>query len=284
MSVKFDPSISRDGSKLAFLAFGGFQSTRFEVRLRDMLTGREKSFPSSALHFDQTPRISPDGAILSYQDFISGKLRTFLVSRDTASGRELCESCPILGFFTNPNFAVVQSGPHELERIDLSSQQRFPILEVSAGQIADAVVSPDDRWLCFLIGESNGRAAIYVAPLGKRTASEKDWVLVAEDIRFLGSPQWSPNGNLLYYLSERDGHCCIWAQRLDPAGKKPIGEAIGVYHAHKSRFNLNVTGDGVVRVATDKLVFLMSEMSATSIRLSQKTLGLFFGLTVLQEL
>ena len=27
---------------------------------------------------------------------------------------------------------------------------------------------------------------------------------------------WSPDGNLLYFSSDRDGYKCLWAQRLDP--------------------------------------------------------------------
>ena len=36
-------------------------------------------------------------------------------------------------------------------------------------------------------------------------------------------PIWSPDGNLLYFLSERDGFRCIWGQKLDPASKRPLG-------------------------------------------------------------
>jgi hypothetical protein len=38
-------------------------------------------------------------------------------------------------------------------------------------------------------------------------------------------PAWSPDSNLLYYLSKRDGFLCLWAQRLDPATKRPAGAA-----------------------------------------------------------
>jgi hypothetical protein len=83
---------------------------------------------------------------------------------------------------------------------------------------------------------------------------EKDWILLFEDDHYLGSPGWSSDGNCLYYLSERDGFCCIWMQRLDPQSKKPAGDAQGVYHAHQSRFKLNFPpGNGTLAVAKDKL-------------------------------
>ena len=46
---------------------------------------------------------------------------------------------------------------------------------------------------------------------------------------------WSPDGNLLYYLSDRDGFRCIWAQSLNPATKHPEGEAFTVLHFHQGR-------------------------------------------------
>lgn len=50
------------------------------------------------------------------------------------------------------------------------------------------------------------------------------------DSRQLGSPQWSLDGNLLYYLCARDGSSGVWTQRLHPATRKPVGDAFAVFH------------------------------------------------------
>jgi len=52
------------------------------------------------------------------------------------------------------------------------------------------------------------------------TKHESDWAA------------WSPNGNVIYFLSERDGFRCIWAQRLDGATKHPTGTPIPIQHFH----------------------------------------------------
>ena len=73
---------------------------------------------------------------------------------------------------------------------------------------------------------------------------------------------WSPDGNLLYFLSEREGFRCIWAQRLDPATTHPSGAAFPVRHFHTSRRSLMTIGDPLfvgMSVAVDKLVFSMTE-------------------------
>jgi len=72
LMAKFEPSLSRDGSQLAFNAFGGFQKPHSEVRQRDLTSGEEKMFPMRAAGLGQMPRISPDGRTLSYRP-LSGR-------------------------------------------------------------------------------------------------------------------------------------------------------------------------------------------------------------------
>jgi hypothetical protein len=47
-----------------------------------------------------------------------------------------------------------------------------------------------------------------------------------------------PDGNALYYASERDGYRCLWVQRLDAATKRPVGEAQVLQHFHDARASL----------------------------------------------
>ena len=74
----------------------------------------------------------------------------------------------------------------------------------------------------------------------------------------------SPNGNLLYFLSDRDGYRCIWMQRLDPASKRPVGEAINVYHFHEpwltstNRYAPTWVG---LALARDRIVVALDEIS-----------------------
>jgi hypothetical protein len=52
-----------------------------------------------------------------------------------------------------------------------------------------------------------------------RSFTESVWL--AKGLRPLvlrpAGPAWSADGNELYSFSDRDGHTCIWAQRLEPA-------------------------------------------------------------------
>ena len=46
-------------------------------------------------------------------------------------------------------------------------------------------------------------------------------------------PCFSPDGSLLYFLSERDGHRCIWARKLDPVPRKPASDPGGLQQSVK---------------------------------------------------
>jgi serine/threonine protein kinase len=262
LTAKFSPSVSLDGTKAAFLSFGGLQSTKVEIRLKDIPSGREKVFPARSLSLGLIPRISPDGLKLAYGDTVSGKSFTYIVSGEETAGRELCESCQLWSFFSDSRYALVRDKPGELARMDISTGEKLPVLAASSGDILDAAISPDDKWLSYLLGHEDGSVSIHLAPLGSPPAPENEHVQVLQADYYLLSPRWSPNGNILYFLSDLDGHSCLWAQPLDPKTKKPLGEAVGVYHAHKTAFSLNYPyGNGEFSVARDKIIFIADELA-----------------------
>ena len=95
---------------------------------------------------------------------------------------------------------------------------------------------------------------------GEIDESELIPVTDGSDNSFL--PDWSPDGNLLYYASGRDGHICIYAQPLDRDTKRPSGAVRDVYHSHGARLSLaGIRNPGRIglSVAKDKIAFAMAE-------------------------
>ncbi|MEJ7606692.1 MAG: hypothetical protein WKF37_10585 [Bryobacteraceae bacterium] len=43
---------------------------------------------------------------------------------------------------------------------------------------------------------------------------------------------WSPDGKTLYFTSGRDGHICLWAQRIEPGSLQPVGAAFAAQLFH----------------------------------------------------
>lgn len=88
---------------------------------------------------------------------------------------------------------------------------------------------------------------------------EKDWTKISEGRA--ERPWWSPDGNLLYSLDRRDGNECIWAQTLDPATKRPKGEAFAVQHFHEARLQEKDPLSFGPAIVPDGLIFSLLEMS-----------------------
>ncbi len=74
--------------------------------------------------------------------------------------------------------------------------------------------------MAFVAPASDGAAAIVVAPVRDEPVPRSEWIAVAEDRNSIGSPQWSQDGHLLYYVSERDSCACVWAQPFEESRRQ----------------------------------------------------------------
>jgi hypothetical protein len=124
-------------------------------------------------------------------------------------------------------------------------------------------LSDDGKWIVFLLKTGPQHGGLYVAPFrGATPVPEQEWIPVTGDDTGVDKPRWSPNAQLLYYTSERDGFRCIYAQRLN-GRKNPVGEAFGVYHPHSARLSMSNVEIGAleISVANNRLAFMLLEMT-----------------------
>jgi dipeptidyl aminopeptidase/acylaminoacyl peptidase len=157
----------------------------------------------------------------------------------------------VLAFFPDAAEALVAVGDR-LTRRRLDGGGETPLIEDP--RLADVALSPDGRWLAFTQARPDGTAALYQADIGHPPSLPASWQLVAQDRRHLGSPAWSPDGRRLYYVSQRDGSPCVWAQPIAPDGSL-AGAATAVLHLHSGNGGAWGSGTGI-GVTTDRLFLL----------------------------
>jgi hypothetical protein len=93
--------------------------------------------------------------------------------------------------------------------------------------------SPDNRWVAFAVHKGEV-AKVYVAPFrGRIPVPDSEWVQMTTEDIWAQVVGWSPDGKKLYYLSDRDGFRCLWAQRVDTRTRQPAGLPVEVYPIHR---------------------------------------------------
>ncbi len=235
---KFGLSTSRDGTLLAYTTyFGTPDRLRTEERVRDLVSGRETTVATSSqsLTTSLDARLNADGSLISYVDAVGGQLASFVLRRGETTGRRMGESGPLQGFFPGDRQALARVGRSRLARLDLSSGAQTLLVDAAPGVIVSADLSPDGRFVAAVVGNpADGSERAYVIPLHADLTSRTDWVAAVGEPFGPGTIRWAPDGSRIYFVSRRDGFGCLWAQRLDPVSKRPLGEPYAVVHLHGS--------------------------------------------------
>jgi eukaryotic-like serine/threonine-protein kinase len=243
----FMPSISRDGSKIVFVSTRPGQQ---EVRTKDLRTGQESALTATRIQ-KWDPQFSPDGSQVA---FGAEDDNIFVVSSSGGAPELVCKQCSeVTDWSADGKRIIGNTGTGHAWVVDLVSRHKTDLL-ATRRWIATDRFSPDGRWFSFIEVGSNG-AHSYIAPANEQPVPESAWIPVMDGEAWA----WSPDGNLLYVDSWRDGHECIWARHLQPVTKQPIGEPFAVFHSHSARLAISNQIEKAMGVGGNRLVFSMGE-------------------------
>lgn len=258
------PDVSRDGRILVYVD----EKHQSDIRVRNLETGKETGGFSSPEN-ENLPVVSADGSTVFYT---VPPDRIYAVPAGGGLPRLICETCGT----SRASFALSPDGGRLAYRaadavmeIELRTGRRkritsrahhIPESPTEIG-VSEMRYSPDARWLAFH-ALSWVRRHIFLLDTQAAENGDAQWVdATTERSNADGRVAWSPDGNLLYFVSERDAFRCIWAQRLDPTTKRPVDPPFAVYHLHQTarRLSHNVGRIGLA-VGPDKIVFALEEM------------------------
>jgi eukaryotic-like serine/threonine-protein kinase len=227
-SAQEHSSLSGDGR---FLAYASARSGPLNIWLRDLKTGADSHVASSSLA-QRYPVVDTSGSRVAFSTFENGNRQVYVSTSDGAE--KVCEACfRATDWSRDDKTLIIFTGsPYQINTLDVASRQQTTLLKHPAYNLLYGRLSPDYRWISFTARVQPNRGIIMVAPLdGQTPVPESRWIKIAEE----GAEDWanwSPDGKTLYFTSARDGHTCLWAQRIAAVSHIPVGEALAALHLH----------------------------------------------------
>ena len=245
------PVVSLDGSQVAFQSN---RSGKFEIWLLDIASGHQRQL----IAVDGRPVLNTAGSRL----LVGGREGMWILALDGIVQKQF-QGARYTSHWSPDERLVLFDGPQGSERaiflLDVDSGEATTLLPDVGESSYQGRFSPDGRWLAWRTTDG-----IWIAPFRKSTPiPEAERVKISEADWFVDKPRWSPNGNLLYHTSDRDGFVCIYAQPLDLKTQSPRGDLLDIYHSHQAKLSIGNVGmpDLELSVARDKIVFGMAEVT-----------------------
>ena len=262
LSTEVFPSISTNRR----LAFSVNRSGRREIWVKDLAQSKENMAAASSSEFD-SPKITRDGTKLAYA-VEKPNWAIHVIGIPGGEEKVYKNGGPPRDFSADGTKLLYEAkscSPYCVGLLDLTTGKTRELIRHPTLALYPESFSPNGEWIAFQARPPRNDATrtIYVAPFHDGNAGGEDtWVAVTGGKRMDREVKWSPDGGLLYFLSERDGFRCIWAQRLDRRTKHPIGGPFPVYHFHhaqESLMNLGSPGKVGLSVTRDGLLFSLVE-------------------------
>ena len=233
-AIRGFPSFSKNGSSLAFYSN---QAGQTNIWKRDLTTGNESMVASSSL-LQRYPVVSPSGGRIAFAVNEKDETRTVYVAARDAEPEKVCEGCTrATDWSSDEKMLLIYGGtPFQVHLLDLATHRQTPLLKHPTYGLLYGHFSPDGRWISFTVRTAPNRARLAIAPYeGPRPIPESAWINIA-DAWIEDWANWSPDGRTLYFPSARDGHRCLWGQRIDAASHRPVGEPFAAWHFHGRMF------------------------------------------------
>lgn len=208
-SLSTMPSISPDGSKLAFTTYA--RGTP-RIMIVDSMSGRALPFYNQEASMNANASFTPDGKQLYYASTAGGIAQIFVADTNgqgfrKVSHRDAVEAEPKVNP-KNPNLLLFASGPGN-EQIYQMTGDGLGVSRVTngEGEASNPAWNPDGQFFAFswTSGIAKGDFNIFVMNFGSR-----EYTQLTHGEGRNENPSWAPDGRHLVFASTRSGKSQIY--------------------------------------------------------------------------
>jgi Tol biopolymer transport system component len=155
------------------------------------------------------PTMSQDGSHVAYRVLRpSGgpaKQSIYVVATGGGDPEQVCDDCGMpTGWAADRRHILFEPGLRRtpISLLRLPSGDQTVILVHPTYSLHQASFSPDDRWIAFHADLGQGRMRVYIAPnRDRQPIASSEWISVSDENAADSMPRWSPNGDVVYFLS-----------------------------------------------------------------------------------
>ena len=191
-----DAALSPQGERALFVARGDVFSAPIE-------NGPTRNLTRSSSAHDKWARWSPDGRRIAYVSDATGEDEIWLVAQDGSgepeqltTGGQAMLYAP--AWSPTGNHLAYGDKDGKLFVIDVETKETVEVADEARGPLRDYAWSPRGGYLAFSMTDPTEFSSIWVWSLADRTLQR-----ITDELFHQWNPAWDPDGDYLYYLSDR---------------------------------------------------------------------------------
>ena len=192
-----DAALSPKGERAVFVARGDVFTVPIE-------NGPTRNLTRSSGAHDKWARWSPDGRKIAYVSDRTGEDEIWIVDQDgIGAPQALTDDGDGMRYAAewSPDGKRLAFSDKEgrLFVIEVATRAKIQIADEPQFQIGPHTWSPDSRYLAFTMSNPNGNGSLYVWTVGDAAPRR-----ITDDTSNDAGPTWDPEGDFLYFLSDRE--------------------------------------------------------------------------------